>query len=59
MSPSHFDAKVKAGKLPQPHRFGRLVRFDRFELDVAMAAQAPLAANAEQTEPPEFPEPKV
>ena len=37
MSPTHLDSQVRTGALPQPHQMGRLVRFDRWELDVAVA----------------------
>src|SRR3954452_5937524 len=37
MSPTHFDAQVRAGNPPQPRRFTRLTRYDCAQLDSDMA----------------------
>src|SRR6476661_8734095 len=37
MSPTHFDSLVRDGALSAPRQVGRLTRYDRLELDAAMA----------------------
>ena len=55
MSPTHFDSLVRAGKLPQPRQVDRLTRYDRAELDAAIAK----IARRDDEDDDEFPEPEA
>jgi hypothetical protein len=54
MSPTHFDALVRDGVLPEPRKVGRLTRYDRLELDATMAK-----ISRRDDEDDDLPEPKA
>jgi hypothetical protein len=56
MSPTHFDSLVRAGRLPQPRQVDRLTRYDRTELDAAVAK---ISRRSDDEADDEFPEPKA